>query len=630
MSAAATVGSPLEGLKDLLRTGDLAFWHQLSQLTAQATRFEDLLFLSSLWKRALTKGPVRPDTRPDRLRVALVGGCSLYPTSELLEHILDTIGVPIDLFTGSYDNYTSEIADAGSPLHAFGAKVLCILPSPRVARPTGGPLDPRESLEEQARAIVQHLLDLCRTAHEVSGCDIALANFPLPGRHDLGPYRVRTLASEWSFRKLVNLELGLSAPPYVRICDLEFLTNRRGALASEDDRGWCESKQPGSPDMIVDLARELAGIVVALRTPPKKVLVLDLDNTVWGGVIGDDGLEGIEIGDTSPRGEAFKEFQRYAKSLKERGVLLAVCSKNDHDKAVEPFERHPEMVLRMSDFSAFAANWEPKADNIRRMAVELNLGLDSFVFVDDNAAEVEIVRQFAPEVIAIHLGADPSEYRAILQDCRLFEPTSITKDDAQRTEQYHSERERKELLAGAVDMDKYLVSLEMVGTVSPFRSVDVPRLSQLINKSNQFNLTSRRRTEGEVSALIDDRDHECFSVRLADRFGDHGLISIAIGSVDGTAMKIDTWLMSCRVLKRQVEDIVLNELVGLARARGCSTLRGLYLPTAKNGMVKDHYLHLGFRPTVTEPEHLEFELAVGAFEPRSTHIRIVRPDHGPD
>jgi FkbH-like protein len=416
----------------------------------------------------------------------------------------------------------------------------------------------------------------------------------------------------------------------VQICDVEFLTNRRGALAATDDRAWFESKQPGSAHRLLDVARELAGLVLALRRPPKKVLVLDLDNTLWGGVVGDDGVEGIEIGDTSPRGEAFKAFQRYVKSLKERGVLLAVCSKNDHDKAVEPFEKHPEMVLRMSDFSAFVANWEPKADNIRRMAAELNLGLDSFVFVDDNAAEIEIVRQFAPEVTAIHLGADPSEYQAILQDCRQFEPRSITADDASRTKQYQVERRRKDLLASAVDMDAYLESLEIEGMFSPFTPVDAPRLAQLINKSNQFNLTTRRRTEAEVAALIGAADHECFSMRLKDRFGDHGLISIVIGAVDGDTLVVDTWLMSCRVLKRQVEDEVLNELARRALARGLKRLRGVYIPTAKNDMVKEHYPRLGFSKAGGSADgRAEYVLELANFTPLATHIHVTHSANGP-
>jgi FkbH-like protein len=282
------------------------------------------------------------------------------------------------------------------------------------------------------------------------------------------------------------------------------------------------------------------------------------------------------------------------------------------------------MVLRLDDLVAFKINWEPKSDNIRQMAAELNLGLDSFVFVDDNPAEIEIVRQFAPEVATILLGPDPSEYAAQLQDCRWFERQSITAEDLERTNQYQSEARRQEFQAGVTDMDSYLGSLGMEGALTEFNPVDVPRLSQLINKSNQFNLTTRRRTEAELLALMRDPAFVGFSMRLRDRFGDHGLISIVIGQVAGTTMEIDTWLMSCRVLKRQVEEEVLNELARLAAQRGCARLHGVYLPTAKNEMVRDFYARMGFTLTSENEKIREFELAVKHFTPIKTKIKITR------
>ena len=251
----------------------------------------------------------------------------------------------------------------------------------------------------------------------------------------------------------------------------------------------------------------------------------------------------------------------------------------------------------MEDIVSFKANWEPKSDNIRQMAAELNLGLDSFVFVDDNPAEIEIVRQFVPEVTTILLGPDASGYVAQLQDCRLFEPRNITAEDAERTNQYRSEVQRQALQSSVTDMDSYLESLAMEAAISEFTATDVPRLAQLINKSNQFNLTTRRRTEADIHALMSDPDYVGFSVRLKDRFGDHGLISIVVGHKSGDTMDIDTWLMSCRVLKRQVEEEVLNELARLAASRGCARLKGVYLPTAKNEMVRDFYTRMGFTLT---------------------------------
>jgi FkbH-like protein len=351
-------------------------------------------------------------------------------------------------------------------------------------------------------------------------------------------------------------------------------------------------------------------------------LVLDLDNTLWGGVVADDGLEGIELGDTSPRGEAFKAFQKYIASLKQRGVLLAVCSKNDHAKAAEPFEKHPDMVLKMEDIVSFKANWEPKSENIRAMAPELNLGLDSFVFVDDNPAEIEIVRRFVPEVTAILLGPDPAGYVAQLADSRLFEPRSITSEDVERTQQYRSDVQRKALETSVTDMGAYLTSLEMEGIFTEFVPVDVPRLSQLINKSNQFNLTTHRRSEAEVIAVMNDKNFVTYSVRLKDKFGDHGLISIVIGEKAGDVMKVDTWLMSCRVLKRGVEEEVLNEIVRLAKSKGCRSLLGTYLPTPKNEMVRDFYAKMGFTLISESETRRDYELRLEGFQPLSTKIKV--------
>lgn len=617
-------------LKSLLLKGDPEFWNGLAICTREAADFSELFQLSSLRKKAHARHIPREGVVHDKLRLALLGGYSLYPFHELVEHLCDVDGFPCELQLGDFDNYISEIMDEGSKIHEFGPQVVLLLPAEHRCKYTGQLTDPREMVQEEAGRVVSSLLELAGKLHEKTRAEVIITNFMLPARHDLGTYRSRTMGSDWSFRKWVNLELGLNAPPYLHICDLEFLAHRRGGIQARDERAWFESKQPCSSALLPDVAREVVHLIQNLRRAPKKVLALDLDNTLWGGVVADDGIDGIELGDTSPRGEAFKAFQKYIVTLKQRGTLLAVVSKNDHAVAAEVFEKHPEMVLRMDDLVSFKANWEPKSDNLRQMAGELNLGLDSFVFVDDNPAEIEIVRQFAPEVATILLGPDPSEYVAQLQDCRFFEPRNITAEDAERTGQYRSDAQRKALFASVTDMDAYLESLEMEAVISEFTPVDLPRVSQLINKSNQFNLTTRRRSEAELTVLMNDPACIGFSVRLRDRFGDHGLISVVIGHREGTVMQIDTWLMSCRVLKRQVEDEVLNELVRLGKARGCTRLEGLYLPTPKNGMVRDFYLKMGFTLISGEETPSRYELPIGSFPPRTTRIKIVRRAYEPN
>lgn len=619
----------IETLKTLLLRSDSQFWDLLRSLSATGQDFDELFLLASLAKKAKARQVPRQGIAHEKTRLALMGGYSLYPFHELLEFFCDVSGFPCEVWLGDYDNYVSEIFDDDSGLYAFGPQVALLIPSELRCRYSGNLTDSRQAQQAEAEKALESLLEMAKRVHDKTKAEVILANFILPARHDLGTFRTRTLASDWTFRKWINLNLGLKAPLYFHICDLEFLAHRHGGMQARDDRAWFESKQPCSSSLLVEFAREAAHLIGSLQRAPKKVLVLDLDNTLWGGVVAEDGLTGIELGDTSPRGEAFKAFQKYILSLKQRGVLLAVASKNDHAKALEVFEKHPEMMLRMDDVVSFKANWEPKSDNIRQMAGELNLGLDSFVFVDDNPAEVEIVRQFAPDVTTILLGPDPSGYVGQLQDCRLFEPRNITPEDAERTNQYRSEAQRKALESSGTNMDSYLESLGMEGAIFEFTEADVPRLSQLINKSNQFNLTTRRRTEADLLALMNDSVHIGFSVRLKDRFGDHGLISVIIGRKRDETMEIDTWLMSCRVLKRQVEEEVLNELVRLAIKRSCSSLTGIYLPTAKNEMVRDFYPRMGFTLTSENENRREYELAVSNFKAIPTKIKVIRRAYEP-
>jgi len=306
-------------LKNLLLRNDPAFWTQLATLTRAAQDFEELFLLSSWRKKALARQLLPPKPPPQKLRLAILGGYSLYPLHDLIEHLCAVENLSLEFWQGDYDNYICEIMDDDSDLYAFAPQVVFLLPAER--RYTGKLTDPRDLPQAEARRVVDSLLDLARRAHEKTHAEIITTNFMLPARHDLGAYRSRVLGSDWSFRKWVNLELGLAAPSYLHLCDWEFLAHRIGGLAARDERSWFESKQPCSPALLVELAREVSRLILSFKRAPKKVLVLDLDNTLWGGVVADEGLEGIELGDTSPRGEAFKAFQKYILSLKQRGGL---------------------------------------------------------------------------------------------------------------------------------------------------------------------------------------------------------------------------------------------------------------------------------------------------------------------
>lgn len=605
-------------LKQLLAANAPGFWSALVDASLHSESFDELFFLSTLRKKAARVGLV-PTASSDSpaVRIAFIGGYSFYPLTDLIQHLLATHGYVAECWTGAFDNYMSEALDAGSDLYAFRPTVVVVLPSGR--RCVASAPDAAD-IRDQVAQSTREVLDVCEAINRTCGADVVLANYVLPAQRDPGPYRTRTLASEWSYKKAVNIELGIHAPAFVQLCDLEFTAYAMGGNATHDDRGWFESKQAGSPNFLAAAAHEIVHCVRMFTVPSKKVLILDLDNTLWGGTVGDDGVEGIELGSTSPRGEAFRAFQQFALSLQQRGVLLAVCSKNNPDVAAAPFERHPEMLLRLNHLAAFKAGWGSKADAIREMAAELQLGLDSMVFVDDNPAEIEVVHQFAPAVTGICLGDDPAEFITRVSERRLFEPRTLTQEDATRTVQYQRERERQSALATATDMPAYLASLQMTAQISEFTLADAPRIAQLINKSNQFNLTTVRRSESQVLALLGDDAWRTITVRLADKFGDHGLIAIVIAKIEAEDFVIDTLLMSCRVLKRQVEDEVINEVVRLARLAGCRRIVGTYIPSAKNAMVANFWPEMGFAQA---GEHT-FTQDVEAYPVKPTAITIAR------
>jgi len=361
---------------------------------------------------------------------------------------------------------------------------------------------------------------------------------------------------------------------------------------------WHQGKQLISPMLSPFYGDLVARICAAAAGLSRKCLVLDLDNTVWGGVIGDDGIEGVKLGEGSATGEAFLAVQKYAAQLGRRGVILAVCSKNDLEVAEHAFANHPEMALKRSDIACFVANWQNKADNLRHIAKSLNIGVDSLVFVDDNPAERAIVRRELPEVAVPELPEDAANYVPAVAAAGYFEAASFTADDAARAKSYALNAERAALMEQATDMEGYLQSLEMVMTVTGVGAGELPRVTQLTNKTNQFNLTTRRYTEPEVEKLAADPAGVAMALRLADKFGDNGLISVVIARPDPALpegeLLIDTWLMSCRVLGRQVEQATLAVLSEAARARGARALIGEYRPTAKNGMVAEHFPRLGF------------------------------------
>ena len=425
----------------------------------------------------------------------------------------------------------------------------------------------------------------------------------------------------------INLEFSRAAVASrkLTIQDLNSLAAALGHNQWHDWRRWHSYKIPTSPEASLAIARSLAAIIGAMFGKSRKCLVLDLDNTLWGGVIGDDGPDKIQIGNETPLAEAYTAFQRHCLELRRRGVLLAVCSKNNLETAQAGFA-HPDSVLKLEHFSAFKANWEPKHQNIEEIARELNLGLDSFVFIDDNPAERALVRAQLPMVLTPEVGEDVSLYPAILQSTRCFESLRLSAEDLERAEAYAANTARSAQAARFADYGAYLDSLNMQAEIELFRPVYLDRITQLVNKSNQFNLTTRRYTAADIENISRDAAYIPLYARLTDTFGDNGLISVVIGRAEGERLHLDLWLMSCRVLKRDVELAVLDVLVEHARARGIGTLVGYYYRTAKNRMVEEHYKQLGFTSESASEDGAAtvWTLDIAGYRPRNTHIDVSR------
>jgi len=391
---------------------------------------------------------------------------------------------------------------------------------------------------------------------------------------------------------------------------------------------WNMAKFSFSDDLIPLYADHVARTVAALRGKSGKVLVLDLDNTVWGGVIGDDGLEGIKVAQGDARGEAHLSVQRLALDLRQRGIVLAVSSKNTDEEARRPFEEHPEMLLKLEHIAVFQANWKDKATNIQAIAEELSLGLDSMVFLDDNPVERGLVRKLLPQVKVPELPEDPAWFARTLAAGGYFEAVTFASEDLKRAGFYQDNAKRAGLQKQVGGVEAYLASLDMTITFQPFDATGRARIAQLINKSNQYNLTTRRYTEPEVTEAENDPEVFTLQVRLADIFGDNGMISVVICRPGETgAWDMDTWLMSCRVLGRKVEHMVLREILQHARAAGICRLTGTYKPTDRNKLVVDHYARLGFAKVAEEESGLTcWELSVEDAKPERAPMKIV--SHG--
>ncbi len=529
------------------------------------------------------------------IRLAVLGNSATQFFSKAIEGCARLSGLNLNVYDTDYNQIDMQLLNDQSEVYRFMPdEILLFLATDKIYEEfLDLPLQERSMFAENMLSKIEGYWDLI-TAH--SKARILQTNFTEIEDNALGQYSCKTpVTFIYQIRKLnYLLNEAMSSRKNVYPVDLLAVQNREGERSFYDASVYYHAKMTISMDVLPYAAKAVTDVLRSMEGKIKKCVILDLDNTLWGGVIGDDGLGGIQIGELGA-GHAYQDLQRWLKQLKELGIILAVCSKNNEDTAKEPFEKHDEMILRLSDISVFVANWDDKASNIRMIQESLNIGMDSIVFVDDNPFERDLVRKMLPGIEVPELPEDPALYLSFLQECNYFDTVSFTGANSDRTELYQAEFERKKLQKTYASIDDYLTGLEMKGEAKPFDPVRFARIAQLSQRSNQFNLRTVRYTEDEIERIAGDDRFITLYYTLKDKFGDHGLVSVVIMEKRGEDEAfVDTWLMSCRVLKRGMEEYIVNKMIGAAKKAGIRRVYAEYIPTEKNRMVEKIYNTMGF------------------------------------
>jgi FkbH-like protein len=503
--------------------------------------------------------------------------------------------IDFDIYEADYSQIDMQVLDTSSELYKFQPDFIYINKSSEHLLKEFYKLNRAEQCAF-SNNLLQDIQGYCQIISSKLASKIIISTFPEINDTVFGNFAAKTNVSFIYQIRRSNFLLMEYAQQTKQLflLDLAALQSTFGYSFIFDSKMYVSADMVYSIDFLPHIAKHIIDIILSITGTFKKCLVLDLDNTLWGGIIGDDGIEGIQIGYLG-LGKIFTELQLWVKQLKQRGIILAVCSKNTESIAKEPFEKHPEMILRLEDIALFVANWETKVTNIKYIQQVLNIGFDSMVFLDDNPFEREMVKSGIPEIAVPALPEDPSEYLIYLRGLNLFETASFTDEDMLRTQQYQQEAKRTVLQQSFASEEDFLKNLEMVSDVKPFDSFSIPRVAQLTQRSNQFNLRTIRYSEKDIEAISKSKEYYTFSLTLHDKFGDHGLIAVIIlKKEDDSTLFIDTWIMSCRVLKRGMENFTLNQIIEWAKTNNFSKIKGEYVPTKKNGIVKDHFLNLGF------------------------------------
>ena len=528
------------------------------------------------------------------IKIAVLGSASIQYFVMVLRYLLHEVGIDAEIYEGEYNGITMDVFDDNSALYAFRPDAVIVLTHYTDVKVFPELLEDGESINKKIEDTVSYYRAVWDKLSRIENVSILQSNFAIPPEHLFGNLETVVPYSKTNFLKAVNESLVSCAPKSVTIMDLDLLSQYIGKYQWFDYKAYFMSKSGFKIEYLPDVAELFKKQIVAMKGKTRKCLVLDLDNTLWGGVVGDTGYDGIQLDPNNAIGEAYRYFQSYILDLKNRGIILAVCSKNDEANAKEPFEKNPNMILRLDDISCFMANWDDKVTNIKRIAETLNIGIDSLVFVDDNPAERDIVRNYLPEVHVVNMPIDPSLYTVQLDKENPFNWIQFTKEDITRSKSYLENRNREALVSQFTNYDEYLKALEMFGCVGEVTEKEVARFAQLLNKSNQFNLRTERYTEDEILTLVKDIDSKCLYVSLKDKFSEYGIIACVILRKKESNCFIESWVMSCRVLKRGVETMTFAGIIRAAKEMGCTSITGEYIKSKKNSMVSEFYDSLGF------------------------------------
>jgi FkbH-like protein len=556
-------------------------------------------------------------------KVAILGGSTFTDVRKCLEIYLLEEGIKPEFYESEYGQYWQDSMFPGEELTNFSPDIIYIHTSNRNISEYPKPTDSTEKVEELLNSEVERFTAMWKNLSEKYSCPIIQNNFEYPFYRLMGNAEASFVTGKVNFITRLNLKFYEYAQKNASfyINDINWLSANFGLEKWSEVYFWHMYKYALSSEAVPVLAKSISNIIKSIYGKNKKAFALDLDNTLWGGIVGDDGAENLEMGQETPTGQVFAEFQQYVKSHKDLGVILNVVSKNEQENALSGLN-HPDSILKPEDFIMIKANWEPKSENLQAIAHELSLLPESFVFVDDNPAERAIINQVLPNVPTPELG-NPEDYIRNIDKQGYFEVTNLTKDDIYRNEQYKENAQRSKLQTQFTDYGEYLKSLEMTAEIRPFSPMYMSRIAQLTNKSNQFNLTTLRCTQEEIENFSKSENYVTLYGKLSDKFGDNGVVSVVLGEIIGKTLHVRLWLMSCRVLKRDMEFAMFDKLVEIAKEKEIEEIYGYYYSTAKNAMVSNFWDKMGFLPLEDKGEKIYLYKVEEIYKNKQNFITII-------